>query len=197
MELSSYNGWENKFTWLVHLHLSNEQDLMNEIIELVAGESHLPAAGQRVERWVKGALTKWLICFSERATWYDESLRLFAWDLVGSALAYTDWDSLVAFVIGQATTSENVFTVTLYRSILGTKQFQWQVSICVSQALSRYACADALKEWFQSEIDAWMDTPLAHRQGNAPIAALIISLIQDTYSLVSWEHVAEAFREGY
>jgi hypothetical protein len=197
LELSSYNGWENKFTWLVHLHLSNEQDLMNEITELVADELHLPVIGQRVERWVKGALTRWLICFSERATWYDESLRLFAWDLVGSALAYADWESLVAFVIGQATTSENVFTMTLYRSILGTEPFQWQVSTCVREASSRYACADALKEWFRSEIDTWMDTPPAHRQGNAPIAALIISLIQDTYSLVCWEHVAEAFRADY
>src|SRR5260221_7103175 len=107
---------------------------MNEIIELAAGEAHLPAAGQRIERWVKGALTRWLICFSERATWYDESLRLFAWDLVGSALAYTDWDGLVTFVIGQATTSENVFTMTLYRSIVGAESLQWQVSTGVREA---------------------------------------------------------------
>jgi hypothetical protein len=197
LDLSPYNGWENKFTWLVHLHLSNEQGLMNEITELVAGEPRLSAAGQRVERWVKGALTKWLICFSERATWYDESLRLFAWDLVGSALAYADWESLVAFVIGQATTSENLFTMTLYRSIVGAESLQWQVSTCVREASSRYACADALKEWFRSEIDTWMDTPLLHRQGNAPISVLITSLIQDIYSLVCWEHVAEAFQEGY
>jgi hypothetical protein len=25
MQLREYNGWENKFTWLVHLHLSNEE----------------------------------------------------------------------------------------------------------------------------------------------------------------------------
>ncbi len=31
MELSEYNGWENKFTWLVHLHLSSEEHLMQEI----------------------------------------------------------------------------------------------------------------------------------------------------------------------
>ena len=170
---------------------------MNEIVELVAGETHLSLAAQRIERWVKGALTKWLIGFSERATWYDESLRLFAWDVVGSALAYADWESLVALVIGQATTSENVFTMTLYRSIVGTESLQWHVSTCVREASSRYACADALKEWFRSEIDTWMDTPLLHRQGNAPISALIISLIQDTYSLVCWEHVARAFQPGY
>ncbi len=30
-----YNGWENKFTWLMHLHLSNEERLMDEITHLV------------------------------------------------------------------------------------------------------------------------------------------------------------------
>jgi hypothetical protein len=132
----------------------------NEIIELVAGESHLPLAGQRIEMWVKSSLANWLTCTSGRASWYDESLCLFAWDLVGSALAYADWDSLVAFVVRQATTSDNVFTMTLYRNIVGTESFQWQVSTCVREASSRYACADALKERLRSEIDTWMDTPL-------------------------------------
>jgi hypothetical protein len=30
MELREYNGWENKFTWLVHLRLSSEERLMQE-----------------------------------------------------------------------------------------------------------------------------------------------------------------------
>ena len=33
-----YNGWENKWTRLLHLHLSNEACLMVEITELVAQE---------------------------------------------------------------------------------------------------------------------------------------------------------------
>jgi hypothetical protein len=33
-----YNGWENKFTWLVHLHLSDEQVLSLEIAQVIAGE---------------------------------------------------------------------------------------------------------------------------------------------------------------
>ncbi len=36
MDLSDYNGWENKFTWLVHLHLSSEERLMHEMVSLVA-----------------------------------------------------------------------------------------------------------------------------------------------------------------
>ena len=49
MELSSYNGWENKFTWLVHLHLSNEQSLNHEIATLVASEPNYCPAGRLVE----------------------------------------------------------------------------------------------------------------------------------------------------
>jgi hypothetical protein len=59
MEVCSYNGWENKFTWLVHLHLSNEECLMNEIVELVAQE---PNDGMRS---VATAFF-WLFCFLRR-----------------------------------------------------------------------------------------------------------------------------------
>ncbi len=48
---SPYNGWENKVTWLVHLHLSNEYHLMNEITALVASKPNDGSAGQLVEAW--------------------------------------------------------------------------------------------------------------------------------------------------
>src|SRR6202022_79193 len=41
MELSEYNGWENRFTWLMHLHLSSEQVLMQEVAALVAAISSI------------------------------------------------------------------------------------------------------------------------------------------------------------
>ncbi len=44
-------------------------------------------------------------------------MRLLAWDLAGSALAYADWDGLVALLTGRAQASENLFTLTLYRFI--------------------------------------------------------------------------------
>ena len=66
MELDSYNGWENRFTWLMHLHLSNEERLMNEITELVAGEPNEGPAGRLVEMWVKSALDNWLTHFPGR-----------------------------------------------------------------------------------------------------------------------------------
>src|SRR2546425_4147280 len=128
MEVGSYNGWENKFTWLVHLHLSNEKRLMDEISRLVASEPNDGAAGRLVEMWVKVALTHWLTCFPGRQKVHDEDMHLLAWDLLGSALAYASWDNLVALLIGAAHTSDNLLTMTLYRSILHYHQLQQQMS---------------------------------------------------------------------
>src|SRR5713226_9257092 len=153
MEVETYNGWENKFTWLIHLHLSNEERLMNEITALVAGEPNDGSAGRLIEMWVKIALTNWLTSLPGRNKLHDEEMRLFAWDLVGSALAYADWVRLVEMVIGEAQTSDNLFTLTLSRSILNTSQLQQEVSALVSEALSLYAAADALKDWFEVQVD--------------------------------------------
>ena len=60
MELSEYNGWENKFIWLVHLHLSNEQVLSLEIARLVMSEPNNEPAGHLVEMWVKSSITHWM-----------------------------------------------------------------------------------------------------------------------------------------
>src|SRR5438309_12097993 len=107
LELESYNGWENKFTWLIHLHLSNEERLMNEMAELVASEPNEGAAGRLVEMWVKSALSNWLTRFPGRNKQHDESLLLFVWELAGSALAYIAWVGLVAVLIAETRTSEN------------------------------------------------------------------------------------------
>ncbi len=64
MQLNTYNGWENKFTWLVDLHLSNEANLMNEVTELVAAEPSDSSAGRLLETWVKANVTYWLTSFA-------------------------------------------------------------------------------------------------------------------------------------
>ncbi len=56
----SYNGWENKWSWLVHLHLSNEQTLFLEIAQLVASEPNDGPAGRLVEMWVRLSITNWM-----------------------------------------------------------------------------------------------------------------------------------------
>jgi hypothetical protein len=128
---------------------------------------------------------------------YDEPLRLFVWDLLRSALAYADWDALVGMLTGEGETSENLFTWTLYRTIVDDSQLQQNVSMLISEAPNSYAGVDAVKDWFESQLDTWMTVPAARQHRNSPLSILATSLIQNTYSVIYWEHVARAFRSDY
>lgn len=107
MKFEEYNGWENRFTWLVHLHLSDDQMVAQEIAALVASTARDRAAGRLVETWVKAALYNWLCAYHGRDTGFDGCMRLLAWDVVGSALAYADWDELVKLLVGHTNKSQN------------------------------------------------------------------------------------------
>jgi len=194
MELADYNGWENKFTWLVHLHLSNEQNLMNEIGALVAQTSDNRVAGLRVKWWVEDMVKGWVTGSADRETFYDEPVRLLVWDVVGSALAYADWDGLVKLLMGQPTPCDNVFTATLHESITMVFFFHQPAQVLMQAVSSPYAYADALHEWFREQVDAWMDVPLTHRSLLPALVRLVQTLIQNTYGVVAWEHVARAVR---
>jgi hypothetical protein len=196
MEVDSYNGWENKFTWLVHLHLSNEQALMQEIMALVIHEPDDRAAGRLIEMWVKGALFNCLTEVAGRASPYDEFMRLLAWDLAGSALAYTDWDGLVALLTGRGQASENLFTLTLSRFIMSDGELQAIIQEMLGAVPDAYICADAMKDWFREQLDMFFDGIEVVPQPTA-IVALVAELLQNTYTLIAWEHVARAFRPSY
>jgi hypothetical protein len=89
------HGWENKFMWLVHLHLSNEQTLFLEMAHLVGSEQDDACAGRLVEQWVRSAITMWMNRLPGRDLRFDEHLRLLTWDVLGASLAHTEWDDLV------------------------------------------------------------------------------------------------------
>ncbi len=129
MHLSPHNGWENKFTWAMHLHLSNEQGLMHEITVLVSEVPNEQIAGWRLEMWVKMAQEYWLSDGSSRDGVSDDAMRLLAWDLVGLALAYADWDVLVRLLVGETITTDNLFTVTLSQCIMSYPEWQQQFSL--------------------------------------------------------------------
>lgn len=192
MELSEYNGWENKFTWLIHLHLSNELVLLNEVATLVRQEADNGCAGRLVETWVQVMLMNWLTqtCRDDNS---GSTMQLLVWDLVVSALAYADWDGLVFLLTGRLAKSENVFTETLYYHIMVHSDIQQAVVPVVSQATNPYACADALKDWLQTVVDAWM----TGSDEQAFLLPLMIALLQDVFKVVVWQHVARAFRPGY
>jgi hypothetical protein len=71
------------------------------------------------------------------------------------------------------------------------------VGVLMNEAPSAYACADAIKEWFEVQIEAWVDAPAVRRQHNATISVVVYNLIQSTYTVINWDHVARAFQPGY
>ena len=197
MELSEYNGWENKFTWLIHLHLSSEEHLMQEMIFLVAARPIGYPVGKLVAQWVREVLTNWHMHVPDSYRAYDGYLRLLAWDVVGSALAYADWDSLVRLLGRETVASDNLFTWSLYRSILNDSHLHQPVGVLMHETPDVYTCADTLKDWFEVQINAWIDASAVRRQRNATISVVVYNLLQSAYEVINWEHVARAFQAGY
>ena len=191
-----YNGWENKWTWLVHLHLSNEQVLSLEIARLVMSEPNNEPAGHLVEMWVKSSIAHWMTRFPGRNRSYDAYIGLLVWDVLGSALAYTQWDELVTMLSGGVIVS-NVFTMTFLRCIESSWWLQAHIEVVLRDAASIYAAADVLKAWFEMLLAQWIDKMAVGRKMNAAIAQVFSGLVQNAYGLIAWEHVARAFRPGY
>ena len=196
MELSEYNGWKNKFTWLMHLHLSNEQALMDEVMALVASQSRDRAAGRLLKTWVTVSLFNWLCARPERESRFDMYMRLLAWNCTGAALAYADWVELVRLLTGKARKSKNLFTMALYHCILSDGQLLAFVQDMLHAFPNLYQCADTMQDWFREQVDTLFDKsdlfPLP-----MGLAALVNELLQQTYTVIVWEHVARAFRPSY
>ncbi|SRR5579871_190661 len=191
-----YNGWENRWTWLMHLHLSNEQAVYWETVHLVACEPDDLAAGRLVEQWVKSSITGWVMRSPERDRSHDGQLGLLAWDLLGAALAYTEWDDLVTLLGGGAKVS-NVFTLTLAQHIQQCSEVLSHMEVILRQAVSLVAAADTLKVWWEVVLAEWIDQTALHRQRETSFTRVFSDLLEQVYDLVCWEHVARAFRPGY
>jgi hypothetical protein len=58
-----------------------------------------------------------------------------------------------------------------------------------------YTCADAMKDWFREQVDTLFDGVEVVPQ-HTVISVLVAELLQNTYKLIAWEHVARAFRPG-
>jgi hypothetical protein len=193
VKFEEYNGWENKFTWLMYSHLSSELVLAQEVVALVASTSRDRLAGRLVETWVKAALYNWLSASSGRDASIDGGVRLLACDVIGSAFAYVDWDELVWLLTGRIKKSQNQFTMTVYRFILSDRQLRAFIQDMLQAFPNTYECADQMKDCFREQVDTLFD-----EYGGVPrqtsVSALFNELIQDVYRVIAWEHVARAFR---
>ncbi len=128
---------------------------------------------------------------------YAGYLRLLVWDVVGSALAHADWESLVRLLRGETVTSDNLITWSLYCSILNESHLHQPVGTLMQEAPDAYACADTLMDWFEAQINAWIDASEVCRRCNATISVVVNNLLQSAYEVINWEHVARAFQPGY
>jgi len=194
MELSKYNGWENRFTWLMHLHLSSEQMLMKEVAALVTASSNRKA-GKLLATWVKATVFNWMCSHAERDSHLDEYIRLLAWDLAGSALAYVGWDELLALLTGHVKKSQNLFTVTLSQFILSDGRLLETMQEMREAFPIVYEFADAVKSWFTEQVDALFNG--SDKIHHPALSALVNELIQNTYAVIAWQQVARAFRADY
>lgn len=197
MQLPTYNGWYNRFTWLVYSHLSDEPQIQQEISDMVAREPNDEPAGRLVEMWVKSTLDKWMIGFAGRNRAHDESMYLLAWDLAGSAFTYAEWDVLVCLLAGENLRSQNLFTWTLYRRIRSCPEWYQQFERCLQETATLVACIDVLKAWIEEQLDGWVQKPSMRLQRTAPMSMLVADLIANTSAVIGWSDVARAFRPEY
>ena len=134
--------------------------------------------------------------FPGRNRSYDAYICLLVWDVLGSALASTQWDELVTLLAGGVIVS-NAFTMTLVRCIESSRWLQAHLEVVLREAASIYAAADALKAWFETLLAQWIDKMAVGRKTNAAMTQVFNGLIQNAYGLIVWEHVARAFRHDY
>jgi len=191
-----YHGWENKYTCLVHLHLSNEQAVFVEIAQLMRREPNDGPSGRLVEKWVKVAITNWMMRFTHRNRSSDASIGLLVWDLLGSALEQSSWNDLVTLLTDGEVIS-TLFTMTLLRCIQQSQLLYTHIHVVLREASSIDAVAESLKAWFEALLADWVDKMALGHHVDAQITHVFDGLMQNVYGLIFWEHVARAFWKGY
>lgn len=95
---TTYNGWANRATWLVNLHLTNDQGLYGEAAGIVAERYQDELVPDHVLGIVDdhtgkvGRAADELKDYVERIT--DTEAGPFVADLIGQALADVDWHEI-------------------------------------------------------------------------------------------------------
>lgn len=85
-----YNGWVNRETWAAHLHLSNDESLYSQCVDLVDGKSPW-SAGYALEKFCTENVEMVLFPYEQDGTPTD-LWRLFISD-VGS-MWRVDWQAV-------------------------------------------------------------------------------------------------------
>ena len=107
---TTYNGWTNYETWLVALHIDNDEgtywhvrdELVPQALETFSDEGDHQAyqLGRYLADWVTDTL-------DEDTTYTNEWTRLLTNDLIGAALAEVNWEEIATNIlteVAEATT---------------------------------------------------------------------------------------------
>ena len=104
----TYNGWKNRATWCVNLHLSNDQRLYLEALERTRETVENPPhqseywddeetarfnVADMLKDWIEGLCDEPLFKTRYGDEGSDEP-RLLVWDLVTGYLADVEWDEI-------------------------------------------------------------------------------------------------------
>ena len=84
--MSSYNGWKNYATWLVALHIDNDEALQNHALELVGSDDcELYEASMELKNW-----------FEELVDELQERIpnNALICDLINATLGEVEWYEL-------------------------------------------------------------------------------------------------------
>ena len=101
---TTYNGWTNYETWLVALHINNDEGTYRYVRDetvprvLNTGTEH-PAfdLADVLHDWVTDTL-------DEDTTYSNEWTRLLTLDLIGAALAEVNWEEIATNILNEETT---------------------------------------------------------------------------------------------
>lgn len=112
---TTYNGWTNRATWLVHLHITNDQGFFHDALtaardlDVQAGmtmtdlDNHGVLVSHHTRfRLVGEGLAEWLRDSIHDVHWpagTDDPYALLASDLVSTALAEVEWPEVAEAII--------------------------------------------------------------------------------------------------
>src|SRR5215472_1262350 len=123
--------------------------------------------------------------FPGRNRSHDAYIGLLVWDLLGSALASTEWIDLVRLLTGGEGNS-TVFTMTPTQCIQQSQLLHAHVEVVLRDASSVQAAADVLKSWFEALLADWVDKMAVGRRVDSQTTQVFGGLVQNVYGLIVW-----------
>lgn len=139
-----YEGWENKFTWAMALHLANEQYLYNWATSIVSKSKTDFAAGDHLRAEVERMINRWIVYGRQH------EVELLVSQLTGDAIAFTEWGDVVKRLAGmddKVLEVGNPFTDSIVQFYLAHEEHQQALLELFQQAAERKQLLNEHPQW--------------------------------------------------